>query len=245
MRSIGRAAGSLRGPAALAVFLMVLVGGGAGPTLPGGVRGALCCPTHLIAAPVAVRDGGASGIVTLQQRLRAVPADFNAWAALGASYVQEARRSGDPTYYPKAEGALRKSLSLHRDGNNEAMTGLGALAAARHDFAGALQWGKRARAIDPYSSSIYGVMGDALVELGRYKEGFAAMQRMVDLRPGLASYARVSYDLELQGDVAGAVQAMKLAEQAAPTPSDAAFADYYLGELYWNAGRTSDAARAS
>jgi tetratricopeptide (TPR) repeat protein len=191
---------------------------------------------------VSVRAVGGAGIAALQKRLREVPADWHTWAALGAEYVQEGRRSGDPTYYPKAEQVLRKSLHVERADNFEAMTGLGMLAAARHDFAAALRWADRARKIDPNSSAVYGVRGDALIELGRYKQGFAALQRMVDLRPGLASYARASYAWELQGQTRNAIDSMKLAAQAASTPADAAFADYYLGELYWNAGNLGAAA---
>jgi tetratricopeptide (TPR) repeat protein len=183
------------------------------------------------------------GIAGLQQRLREVPRDWNAWASLGSAYVQQARINGDPTYYPKAEEALRRSLALERNNNVQAFVGLGALAAARHNFSGALAWGNKAIGVDRYSSGAYGVVGDALIELGRYPQAFDALQHMVDLRPGLSSYARVSYAWELQGNIPNAVRALKLALQAASTHSDAAFASYYLGELAWNSGNTAEAAR--
>ena len=77
-------------------------------------------------------------------------------------------------------------------------------ALARHDFSGALAWGERARKIDPYSGNVYGVIGDAEVELGHYADAFATFQKMVNTLPDTASYARVSYARELQGDVPGA-----------------------------------------
>jgi tetratricopeptide (TPR) repeat protein len=52
----------------------------------------------------------------------------------------------------------------------------------------------------------------------------------------------VSYARELQGDVAGAVRAMRLAQQAAGTQADAAWASYQLGELAFNAGDVRRAA---
>jgi tetratricopeptide (TPR) repeat protein len=64
---------------------------------------------------------------------------------------------------------------------------------------------------------------------------------MIDLRPELSTYARVSYAQELQGSVSGAVQAMKLALQAAATPKDAAWAANQLGDLYWNGGKAAKA----
>jgi tetratricopeptide (TPR) repeat protein len=124
------------------------------------------------------------------------------------------------------------------------MVGMAALAAARHDFAGALRWGEQAKSINPYNGNVYGVIGDAQVELGRYREAFATFQTMVDTRPGVASYARVSYARELMGDVPGAVQAMEAARDIAGTPADAAWASYQLGELYFNQGDLAAAARA-
>ena len=184
----------------------------------------------------------AAAIVQLQDRLRAAPGDRRSWAALGSLYVEQARVTADPTYYPRAEGAFRRSLALGPEGNVEALTGLGMLANARHDFGAGLRWAERARTVNPNRPEVYGVLGDALVELGRYREGFAAIQRMVDLRPNLASYSRVSYTLELQGDVAGAARALEVAQAVASDPSDAAFAAFQLGELRWNSGDLTGAA---
>jgi hypothetical protein len=36
----------------------------------------------------------------------------------------------------------------------------------------------------------YGVLGDVLIDQGKVREGAAAYQKMVDLRPDLQSYAR-------------------------------------------------------
>jgi tetratricopeptide (TPR) repeat protein len=192
-------------------------------------------------APLAAASTGPARIAQLQQRLRRFPKDWGGWASLGFAYVQQARISADPTWYPKADGALRRSLALRQDGNVEGLTAMGALATARHDFAGALAWGERARAANPWNAGVYGVIGDALVELGRYPEAFTALGRMVELRPDLSSYARASYAWELQGRTGNAVAAMRLALQAASSPSDAAWASYYLGELYWNSGRLRQA----
>src|SRR5262245_48603403 len=54
-----------------------------------------------------------SGIVaTLQTRLRDYPRDSRAWAMLGLAYVESARVTADPTFYPKAEAALQRSAAL-------------------------------------------------------------------------------------------------------------------------------------
>lgn len=194
-------------------------------------------------APAAAAGSLEDSITALQARLRAFPQDWKSSASLGLAYVQEARVTADPTYYPKAGGVLQRSLALHGRDNFEAMVGMAALAAARHDFVAALDWGERAKAVNPYNGSVYGVIGDAQVELGRYDDAFVTFQTMVDTRPDLASYARVSYARELQGDVAGAIRAMKGAQVFAATPADRAWAANQLGELYFNNGRLGRAAQ--
>jgi tetratricopeptide (TPR) repeat protein len=180
-------------------------------------------------------------IERLQARVRAVPGDWSALARLGFAYVQQARVTADPSYYPKADAALRGSLHAHPDGNVDALTGMAALSAARHDFAGALVWGRRATAADPFDANARSVVGDALVELGRYPEAFDALQRAVDLKPDVATYARASYAWELQGNVRNAVAIMRLALGAAGTNADRSWGSFQLGELFWNSGRLRQA----
>jgi len=43
-----------------------------------------------------------------QERLRRVPGDWQTWAALGMAYLERSRITTDPTYYPKAEEAVRR-----------------------------------------------------------------------------------------------------------------------------------------
>jgi tetratricopeptide (TPR) repeat protein len=182
----------------------------------------------------------AETIVSLQRRLREAPSDWRAAAALGLAYVQEARITADPTSYPAAEQALRHSLSL-RPENVDGLVGMGSLALGRHDFQEALAWGRRAVSANPYGVAGYGVVGDALIELGRYRQAFREYQRMADLRPGLSAYARASYARELQGDLLGAIRLMRMAEQAAGSLEDAAWTAFELGELYWATGRLGQA----
>src|SRR5205814_1217695 len=74
-----------------------------------------------------------------------------------------------------------------------ATSGLGSLALSRHRFREALVLGRRARAISPTTARNYGVIGDALVELGRYRAAFRTFDTMASMQPGLCSYARLSH----------------------------------------------------
>ena len=199
------------------------------------------------AAEAAFRPGNGTVvdlISQLQARLRLNPQDARSFASLGIAYVQRARMDADPTFYPKAQGTLRRSLSLDPGENFDADVGMGTLTAARHNFSGALRWGERAVKLDPANGDVYGVIGDAQVELGRYAAAFRTFQTMVDTKPNVSSYARVSYARELQGDVAGAMRAMRAALRAAGTDPDRAWTEYQIGELDWNRGDVAGAARA-
>jgi tetratricopeptide (TPR) repeat protein len=183
-------------------------------------------------------------IANLQERLRAVPADWRSYADLGLAYVQQARITADPSFYPKAEAALSRSLTLNGTLNGienvDALTGMASLSAARHDFAAALSWGEKAVAANPDSAAAHAVVGDSQVELGRYDAAFRTFQKMIDLRPELSTYARVAYSWELRGSFRPALQAMELALHAAGSPTDAAWASNQLGDLYWDRGRLAE-----
>ncbi len=184
-----------------------------------------------------------ASITKLQDRLRRVPGDAQSWASLGIAYVQQARVTGDPRYYNKAAGVFRRSLEEQPKANGPALTGKASLAAARHYFGRSLRLTRQAQRINAYDSVNLGVMVDALIELGRYPQAFRELQRMVDLKPGVPSYARVSYGFELRGDLEGATYAMQRAVDVAYSPEDKAFALYQQGELAWNSGRLDEAAR--
>jgi len=224
--------------AMFAVGGLGLFRGDASPTAP-----AAASRTDALLSSPGSSSGLGRTIATLQERLKADREDAAANATLGLAYLQIGRLTADPTYYPKAEGVLRRAISLD-DAGFAAPLGMGALALARHDFAGALRWGRRALALNPYSGQVRAVIGDSLLELGRYDQAVRAFQRMIDLRPELSAYARVSYARELHGDVPGAIEAMTDALDAAGTPEDAAWAAYHLGELWWGIGDLERAERA-
>jgi tetratricopeptide (TPR) repeat protein len=215
----------------LVVALLAVGGIALRPSKPAAVGGAPAT------TPVSTVDEIARSIEAARVRLDRLPADWITWANLGLAYVQQARVTGDPSNYARAEEALNRSLAVRPAVDNAvALAGHGALAAARHDFAGALDYGTRSLAIDPYRAATHGVVADALVELGRYEEGWDAIQKMVDLRPDTSSYARASYSFELRGDVANARDVMRRALDASTGPTDAAFALEHLAGLAYDNG---------
>jgi tetratricopeptide (TPR) repeat protein len=198
--------------------------------------------TPAVAVAPAV-DPLTSAVATAQQRLVEVPGDWATWAQLGGLYVEQARVTADPSYYDWAEGALARSLDLRPHGNDAALTGQGALANARHDFAAAAGLAAQALAIDEYDATAWGVLTDARTQLGDYAGASDALQRMLALQPGLASFTRASYDAELHGDVAGARSALVQALATTYGGGGEAFCRTYLGALAFSVGDVAEAAR--
>jgi tetratricopeptide (TPR) repeat protein len=178
------------------------------------------------------------------QPARARPANADALTRRGNDELQRARETADPARYARGEAAFRQAL--RRDPRSvDATIGMATLALARHDFRSGLRYGQRARRLGPELARPFSVLVDAQVELGRYAQAGRSLQQMVDLRPNLASYARVSYFRELHGDLAGAARAMSLAVSAGGgVPENIAYVQTLLGDLEAMRGRTRAARRA-
>jgi tetratricopeptide (TPR) repeat protein len=224
--------------AALLVFGLIVVLRGLQPQPVSPLAVDLAAP-----APAPVERGDERALADLQERIRQNPNDTDAYAQLGLAQLQRVRESGDLSLYGKAESAFAEALA--RDPQQfDALVGQGQLALARHQFADALRWGERASAVNPFSAHPYGIMGDAHVELGQYDAAVAAIQKMVDTRPDLNSYSRVSYLRELHGDADGAIAAMRQAVEAGAPGSEALlWTQVQLGHLYFNRGDLAAAER--
>jgi tetratricopeptide (TPR) repeat protein len=216
-------------------------------TLGGGLRGSSASLTAAAQATQASAGEASPAdtpalVARLQATLRLNPNDVRSLDSLGLAYQQRARETGDPTYYTKSDEALHRALALApRD--LIANSGLGSLALSRHRFREALVLGRRAHAISPTTARNYGVIGDALVELGRYHAAFKTFDTMASIQPSLSSYARISHARQLLGDVPGAIAAMKLAVDAADGQGEAAaWTHVQLGLIYLSVGSFAAAA---
>jgi tetratricopeptide (TPR) repeat protein len=187
----------------------------------------------LRALPDAPRPGAPTDerIHVLQATVRAAPRRADGYTLLAGAYLQKVRETGDAGFYVRAEGVLGRALALAPQ-DPAALTERGALALARHDFRGGLADALRARALAPAVNKPFGVLVDALVELGRYHQAGRALQQMVDRHPDLAAYARVSYFRELHGDLDGAATALRQAVSAGgEVPESDAYVRSLLGQL--------------
>lgn len=197
-----------------------------------------------VSATPTTREGLTRTIATLSTRVAANHADEYAAVGLADALIRQARVVGDASLPRQAEAVL--SSTIDATDSYLARRMMGAVQLAQHRFLEALDAGQRAQALRPDDPWNYGVIGDAAMELGRYEEAFAAFDRMVSLKPTSAAYARVAYAREVQGDLAGAVTAMRMAIEATSPqdPEGIAWAWAQLGALEIQRGDVDAAATA-
>lgn len=170
------------------------------------------------------------------------PAGYN---HLAMAYIHLARENGDFRLNSTAVTAVNKALEIEPE-NEDAQKLHASLLLTFHEFPKALEAGKSLQQKYPQDYFVYGVLTDANVELGNYDEAVKNVQQMVDLKPTMESYARVSYVRSLYGDTEGAIQAMTTAAQSAD-PMDKegrAWCIVHLGNEYFKAGHYKEAETA-
>lgn len=194
--------------------------------------------TSDVAALAQAGDGDLDRTVELlQDHLADQPADARSWATLGLAYVEQARVTGDPSYYPRAEGALDESLARQPDDNSLALAGRAALAAARHDFTAALRESRAALRVNAYEVGALAVRVDALTELGRYGRARKALEQADRRRPSVQVFARYSYAEELRGRTDKAQQLLRRSLAGTTTLADRAYLLSLLADLERRDGR--------
>jgi tetratricopeptide (TPR) repeat protein len=196
---------------------------------------------HTQSAPITI-SFAERRLRTAERQLQLRPKDPTAYAEMAAAYMEKARETGDGAFYGRAESACQKALQLEPN-NYAALRLVSWVYSGQHRFREAVAAARRALDRDSGDPLNYGTLGDALLELGEYQEGAQAIQKMVDLRPDVASYARAAYVRELFGDMEGAIEVMGMAVRAASSRDleHNAWCRVQLGNLLFHAGRLADA----
>jgi tetratricopeptide (TPR) repeat protein len=179
-----------------------------------------------------------------EQRLAANNADAVAAVRAAEVLLRKARVERNGGYAVKAERILDAILD-EEPGEYSALKMLGAVYASQHRFDEAIAVARRATAINPRDAWNYGTLGDSYLELGDWDRAFDAFDAMVRMRPDAASYARVAYAHELQGDLPEALRLMRMATEAT-SPHDVeslAWHHAQLGHLHLKMGDAESAQR--
>jgi tetratricopeptide (TPR) repeat protein len=181
-------------------------------------------------------------VAELKTKLITHPEEVKPRLQLATIYIAEARITGEhPYYYPAIHKILNGVLQIDAK-NFEATVYKASVELSQHKFAEAKATGEKAKALNPNNAYVYGILVDANVELGQYKEAVAASDKMQELKPSLEAYSRASYLREIFGDYKGSIEAMKMAVEAGlPGSEPQCWSRNTLGDLYL---KTGDVAKA-
>jgi tetratricopeptide (TPR) repeat protein len=168
--------------------------------------------------------------------------NYTAKLNLSKGYIQEARITGDHAYYDAAALVLLDDVIANEPQNFDALCCKATVLLSQHHFSEALKVAKTALPINPNNAFIYGLMCDSYVELGQYKQAVKMADKMINIRPDIRSYSRVSYLREIHGDINGAIIASKLAVDAGfPGLEETAWSRMILAHLYEMKGHLDSA----
>jgi len=164
---------------------------------------------------------------------------------LGWLFITKARISFDPGFYKQA-AACGDVLESDSPGCPESLLLRGYVFENLHRFKEAEPLARELVA-ERGQSFDFGLLGDSLMEQGRLEEAVVAYQRMVDLRPDLQSYSRVSYIRWLKGDTEGATEMMQSAVEASTQndPDSAAWVTTQLARLQLESGKNDEASQTA
>ncbi|MGI8960915.1 MAG: tetratricopeptide repeat protein [Bryobacteraceae bacterium] len=221
------------------------------PRLPKSHTLAAQSKTPLEAQPAASDEASSANTIRfLLDRVKRDPDDFIAQSMLSSSLLQKVRETGNADYLERAKRAAQASLvSVPAERNAGGVSALARAEMAEHDFVKAREDGSRLTQIHPETVNSWGVLTDALLELGDYARADDAIQQMRKLGSDTAeTEIRVGRLLFLQGDTAGAqkhfFRALAFALNVSPPPREiVAWCRWQLGEMAFSTGSYESAER--
>jgi tetratricopeptide (TPR) repeat protein len=152
--------------------------------------------------------------------------------------VQKARDSSDPGFYLNANACADAVLALS-PGNRLAENLRGFSLLNDHRFREARELETQLLAQNADDPTAYGTLSDAELELGDVTAAEHAAQRMLDLKPSLASYSRGAYLRWLHGDLAATKRLGAQAIRAGREAKDKEPLAWVLVQaalVFWNEG---------
>ena len=176
-----------------------------------------------------------AAILKLEKKLASAPSDTQTIARLATAYVQKGRETGEVANYVQARDLLTAAHKEHRESRDVTLA-LAWVSTVFHDFNSALELAGALVKEDPKDADAFGVVSDSYLELGRYDEAIAAAQKMIDLRPNLASYSRGAQLRWVTGNARGAVFLMTQAIQAGGSTEAVAWAKVQLADMHLKTG---------
>lgn len=177
---------------------------------------ALLAPAALAQAPLSKPSPAEQAIAWAQAGIKQDASRVQPYNDLALGYIRRARETSNGHYYEQAEAAIQKARKIDPD-NFENRKAEVMLLLGRKEFARALDLARAMNKKMPDDVLVYGLVADADIALGNYKEAEWAAQWMLDMRPGnVPGLLRGGRLRVLFGDADGAMDFFNEAYQKTP-----------------------------
>jgi tetratricopeptide (TPR) repeat protein len=158
----------------------------------------------------------AQSMATASKAISDKPTEYAGYNLLATALVRRAQETSDVRFYTQAEDAVKKSWEIAPN-NFDTEKIRASILLGEREYPAALEAAKTLNKRVPDDVMVYGLLTDANVELGNYKDAEIAAQWMLNLRPGnLPALTRAAHLRELFGDTEGAFELMEMAYQSMP-----------------------------
>src|SRR5580692_10408108 len=155
-------------------------------------------------------------IAAYEKLLQQSPADPKIQAGLAEAFIQKLRETTDFAYLNRASALVDKMLSADPKSYDAVRLRI-EIETHRHNFPKAAELAEQLTERNPSDTGALGMLGDSLMEEGRYDAAAKAYRRMLELSPNLTSYNRVAYHDFVTGNSGQALAWMNMAVQAGST----------------------------
>jgi predicted Zn-dependent protease len=174
-----------------------------------------------VAAAQGVSGGACSDLSTAKQGIaeacKAIsekPKEYAGYNLLATALVLRAQETFDAAFYAQAEEAVKKSFALSPD-NFETQKIQVSVLMGKHEYPTALEQAQALNKRVPDDLTVYALLTDAEVELGKYDDAEDSATWMLNLRRGnRPAYIRAARLREIFGDADGAYEMADLALQS-------------------------------
>jgi tetratricopeptide (TPR) repeat protein len=180
-------------------------------------------------------------IAFFEKSLKEAPGDLSVEAGLASAFIQKMRETTDFAYLNRASTIVDKMLAADPT-SYDGIRLSAEIETHRHNFPRSAELAATLLERNPGDAGALGMLGDSLMELGRYDDAGKAYEQMLALGPNLASYNRIAYHRFVTGDAEQALDWMATAIAAgSPTPENLAWCLVEFGDMLSKTGRTADA----
>ena len=179
-------------------------------------------------------------IALLEKTIKGDP-DPGLKIALAKAFLQKLRETGDSGYLKRASTLVENVLSA-QPRFDPALRLRNEIEMNLHRFPKVVDYAETTLAKDPSDAPALGLLGDALMELGRYQRAGEIYNRMAALGGNLFSYNRLAYYSFVTGNPDAALGWMSQAIAAgSKSPENVAWCLSEMGDMLFKVGRTADA----